>query len=153
MVYVGRLLALGDIKQRVFVISPPGRRGRDRRGFRLLQLLPGWAKHPALVELADQQPVQLLDQAVSMLGVDHEGQVKIIGRLGHQMHRLLLKDLQCRPELVENGADLAPDQGHGCAVLDDAHATQTPEVIRKQIQGARIDRAGAGIDGYCDVTF
>ena len=86
---------------------PPGLRARSN-GFGLgEQLFPGRSHDGIAGQRPDQQVVQLLDQPVALVLVDHEREVEIVGGLAQQVHLLLFEQRERVAELVQDGADVA----------------------------------------------
>ena len=95
--------------------------------------------------------MQLLDQAVALVLVDDEGEVQIVGRLADQVDLLLLEELEGAAELVQDGADVAPDEAHRGARADHLHAAQ-PREIGDQLGHRRVvERVGRRIERHRDV--
>ena len=69
-------------------------------------------EHAIARQRADQQLVQLLDQPVALVLVDHEREVEVVRGLADEIDLLLLEQRERVAELVQDGADVAPDQRH-----------------------------------------
>ena len=150
VVHEGRLRIAERPEQLRALAAPPG---HARRGDLLRlgeQLLPGRTQHTVVRHRADQQLVQLLDQAIALVLVDDEGEVEVVRRLAHQVNLLLLEELEGPSELMQDGADVAPDETHRSARPDHLHATQARQV-RDQLREERvIECVGRRIKGYRD---
>jgi hypothetical protein len=72
--------------------------------------------------------VQLLDQPITLVLIDHEGEVEVVGRLAHEIDLLLLEELESAAELMEYAAYVAPDEAHRGTGADDLHAAQPREL-------------------------
>src|SRR5438552_14314904 len=93
--------------------APPGqRRAPGAVLWPREQLLPGGTENLVARHRADQQLVQLLDQTVTLVLIDHEGEVQIVGRLAHEVDLLLLEALESAAELMEDRADVASHETH-----------------------------------------
>src|SRR5215472_13151638 len=106
------------------------------------ELLPGGAEYPVPGYRADQQLVQLIDQAVALALVHHESEIQIVGGLSDQVDLLLLEEFEGVPELMEDGADVAPDQAHGSAGPDELYAAQARQIADQIGQHCTIERVG-----------
>ena len=98
-------------------------------------------------EAAHELAVQLLHDAVGVLGAHDERHVEIVGRLRHQVDLILLEQLEHGGQLVQNRTDAPADERDGRAVADDRHAAESPEVGHERIQAGRVDAVGADVDG------
>ena len=80
--------------------------------------------------------MQLVHQPIALLLIDHEGEVQIVGRLAHQIDALFGEQLERLAELMQDGADVAPDQAHRGAGSNHLRTAQWRQ-IRDQLRRAR----------------
>ncbi len=148
VVDIGTVVPLRQRQQLGAPRAPP-RFSRCRRSRRWReQLLPGRAEHRAAAHRTDQALVQVVDQAVALLFVDHEGEVEVVGRLAEQVHALLREQLEGLAELLQDGADVAPDQAHRCTGPEDLRPAELGQVRQQRLEYARIERIRGRVERY-----
>ena len=151
IVDVGGLL-LGERREQLRTLGAPPGRGRSLARRRLReQLLPGGSEHLVARHGADEQFVELSDQAAALVLIDDEREVQIVGRLADQVDLLFLEELERAAELVQDRADVAPDQAHRGARADHLYAAQ-PREVGDQLGDARVvEGVGRRIQRHRDV--
>ncbi len=120
---------LPEGREQLRALGAPPRHAGAARVLRLReQLLPGGTEHLVSRHRADQQFVQLLDQAIALVLIDHESEIQVVGGLAHQVDLLFLEELEGAAELVQDRADVAPHETHRGARSDHLHAAQMRQV-------------------------
>src|SRR6202171_1944539 len=84
--------------------TPPRRAAASRVLRPRKQLLPGRTQHLVPRHRADEQFVELLDQTVALVLVDHKSEIQVVGRLAHQVDLLFLEELEGASQLVQDRA-------------------------------------------------
>ena len=105
-----------------------------------------------LQKLSPQQILlmKLLHEAVGVPGLDHEGQVEVVGSLTDLEDPTLFEYFKRRAQPVEDGADAKPNQADGGTVRKNLNFAVFFKPSGQFPQGGLIGHVGAGIqrDGH-----
>ena len=110
------------------------------------ELLPGGTQDLVGADALDQPLMQLLYQPIALGFVDDEGEVQIVGGLAHQIDLLVLEQLEGRPQLVQDAADVVPDQAQGGARARGSRrgtARRAPRSALASGRGSRVLAVGS----------
>ena len=110
VVHIGAVARRECTQQGLALRGPPWLCARGHRFGLGEQLFPGGTHDGVALRWPNQQVVQLLDQAVALVLVHHEGEVEIVRRLAEQVHLLFFEQREGITQLVQDGADVAADQ-------------------------------------------
>ncbi len=97
--------------------------------------------------------MQLLDQAIALVLVHHEGEVEIVGSLADEIDLLLFEQRKGITQLVQDGADVAADQRHAGAGTNDAHIREPGKITLQLAQQLAVERIGRRVQRHGDVGF
>ena len=60
--------------------------------------------------------MQILHQSLGLIGIHHKTEIQIASGLTQQVNTVFLKHFECRPDLVQHGANLLADQADYCHI-------------------------------------
>ena len=89
--------------------------------------------------------MQPLDETVCARFLNHERDVEVAGRLGNEMHLLLLKDLQGGTELMQNRPNVATYEAHGGARRYHPSLAYGVEIFEEAAEGSGAETVGVGV--------
>src|SRR5690606_25753924 len=152
IVDVRRAPRLRDPQELRPAIDPPRLRKLRRERQPARELLPRGAEHAAF-EARDELRVELLNDALRMLGADDEREVQIVRRLRDEVHMIFLEELEDGRQLVHDRADAPPHERDRRAVVDDGDAAQAPQVLRERLEPAAIRAVRADVHRHGDAAL
>ena len=101
----------------------------------------------------EQRCVQLLHEPETLIAIDDERQVQVVGRLRDEMHLVRFEHGECRPEPMQDHANIATDEAHRRTIAQDTDTAGIAERRRQAFELGRRQRIGARIDRHRDIAL